>query len=369
MLAGFLAGCAGNTGGGDTAGQANPQTGSATAASGKVAILLPLSGRGAPVGQAMLDGAQLALFEVGAEGFELRPYDTGGTATGAQAAADQALQDGARLILGPLFGAAAQAVRPAASKAGINVISFSNNRQIAGNGVYILGLGPGDQVDRVVAFAASQGLRRIAALVPSNGYGNVVVDALRRATAQSGAQLLEVAYFTPGQEDPTELLNTFARAAASADAVMLAEGGDAVRLLAPQVAAAGLDPTRVKYLGTALWNDPGMGSEAALVGGWFSAPEPGLHATFNQRYQQAYGKAPHPLSTVAYDAVALAAKLSHDGFSTAAITDPNGFQGLNGIFRFGADGVSQRGLAVFEVAPGGPRIIDPAPNSFQRLGF
>lgn len=335
-----------------------------------VALLVPLSGRAANVGRALQNGAQLAVFETG-EDIKLRPYDTQGTPEGARAAAQQAVTDGARLILGPLFAGAATAVRPIAQQANIDVITFSNNRQVAGGGVFVLGLGPGDQIDRVVSYAISQGKPRLGALLPRNGYGNVVAASLREAAQRYRGDIIDIAYYTPQQSSYEDLVQSMGAKADQIDALVLPEGGATVAAIAPVIARGGFDPARVKYLGTALWNNPQTGTIPQLAGAWFAAGDPGAHAAFAARYQQAFGTQPHPLATLGYEGVALAADLARNGFLTSALTSPSGFTGLNGIFRFNEQGVPQRGLAVYEVPAGSgmPIVIDPAPQSFDALAF
>lgn len=359
-------GCAQNLAGPTAVDQPPPQP----VEGATVALLVPLTGAAANVGRALQNGAQLAVFETG-EGIKLRPYDTQGTPEGARAAAQQAVTDGARLILGPLFAGGATAVRPVAQQANINVITFSNNRQVAGGGVYVLGLGPGDQIDRVVSYAISRGKPRIGAMLPRNGYGNVVAASLREAADRYRGEIVDIAYYTPQQSSYDDIVQSMAAKADQMDALVLPEGGATVAAIAPAAARGGLDPARMKYLGTALWNNPQTGTIPQLAGAWFAAPDPGAHAAFAARYQQAFGTQPHPLATLGYEGVALASDLARNGFLTSALTSPSGFTGLNGIFRFNDQGVPQRGLAVYEVPAGSgmPVVIDPAPASFDALAF
>jgi hypothetical protein len=155
--------------------------------------------------------------------------------------------------------------------------------------------------------------------------------------------------------------------------MFLPEGGNRVRVLAPLLAYHDIDPAQVKLLGTALWDDPTLGLEPTLVGGWFAAPDPGPWTDFSKRYRELYVDAPPRLATIGYDATALAAVLgraaSGADFSPATLTQANGYSGIDGIFRLTADGGVQRGLAVLEVRREGPVVIDPAPKSFEQIGF
>lgn len=339
-----------------------------------VALLLPLTGGAAEIGQGLLNAAQLALFDVSGPRFELLPRDTKGTPQGAAAAARDALEAGADVVIGPLFAAEVAAVKPVAQGAGVRMLAFSNDWSLAGQGTWIMGLVPMEQVRRVVGYARSQGSTRIGGLVPNSPYGDAVARALQESAQRTGASLVRVERYDPSAADPSPAVKALAGAgAAGFDAIMLAEGGDRLRLLAPMLPFYEIDPRRVKLLGTGLWDDATTGREPMLVGGWYAAPDPGGRADFEQRYQEFYGRRPPRLATLAYDATALAAVLARGDaaqpFSDQALTNPNGFAGADGIFRLLPNGLVERGLAVLEVQPAGPRVVDPAPETFQNLGY
>jgi ABC-type branched-subunit amino acid transport system substrate-binding protein len=375
----------------------------------RVALLLPLSGPNATLGHALLDAAQLAVFDVADEHFELLPRDTGGTADGAARAATAALNDGARLILGPLLAPAVEAVKPVAQSAGVNVIAFSTSIQLAGNGTYLLSFLPRQEVRRVVDLAHAKGATRFAALAPSTPYGQLVVEELRAAATADGGELTKVQYYDPAATDLTAAARALAnfdarRAALEAqrkqlaaagddasrqalqrlanretagdvpfDAVMIPEGGTKLKAVASLLPYYDIDPAKVRFLGTGLWDQPGLGNEPALVGGWFAAPPPEARADFEKRFQALYKHKPPRLATLGYDAAALAALLARDGtgdpFAAAALTNPSGFAGVDGIFRFLPDGESQRGLAVLAVTRDGTEVVSPAPQTFENIGY
>lgn len=375
----------------------------------RVALLLPLSGSSAGIGQAMLDAAQIALFDLADANFVLMPHDTLGTPEGAAAAAEAALADGAGLILGPLFARSVAAVKPHAQAAGVSVLAFSNDLTVGGDGVYVMGFVPHDQVRRVVGYARAQGLARFASLAPSTPYGDAVVDSLYETAQQTGAAVVEVARYDPNASDISDIVRHLARyddrrAALEAqrqqlsqrtdeasrralarlqgletfgevgfDAILLAEGGTRLRSIAPLLPFYDIDPTQVQVLGTGLWDEPGLGQEPALVGAWFAAPAPEARAGFEQRFEALYGRRPPRLATLAYDATALAAVLAREpegpAFDGASLTNPSGFAGIDGIFRLHANGMVERGLAVVEVTRDGSRVIDPAPTTFEEVLF
>jgi branched-chain amino acid transport system substrate-binding protein len=337
----------------------------------RVALLVPLTGQGAEMGQAMLNAAQLALFDVAGDTFELLPRDTRGTPQGAAAAARDAIASGANLIIGPLFSSSVASVRPVAQQARIPVLAFSNDWTQAGENVWVLGLAPQEQVRRVVGYAQSQGLRRFGALVPRTPYGEAVAISLGDAAARQGGQVVRVERYDQNAADLTPTVRSLAGAGPAAyDAVMLPEGGQRLLSVAPMLPLYELDPQRVKLLGTGQWDEPTTGREPTLVGGWYAAPDPSGRSDFEERYEEFYGARPPRLATLAYDAAALAGRLAQfgaAGFQPDTLTDPSGFRGMDGIFRLLPGGAVERGLAVLEVTPEGPRIVDPAPASFELL--
>jgi len=374
----------------------------------KVGLLLPLSGARADVGQALLHAAELALFDLGGERFTLLVRDTRGTPEGAAAAAEAVLAEDAVLILGPLFATSAEAVKPIVDAAEVPMITFSNNNAIAGPLTFVMGVTPRTQVDRVIDYAVSQGLRRFAVLAPENAYGTVVVQAMQDAILRNAVELSRVVMFDPQATDVSaevQVLADFNRRRSEADAqrrdlegrtdeaaqrallrlqgvetmgdlpfdaILLPSSGQQLLSVAPLLAYYDVDPGEVRFLGTALWEDPNLLSEPTLQGGWFPAPPPALWKTFRERYEQSFGGAPPRVASLAYDAVALAAVLERRGesqgafvpFTPEAITQSPGFAGIDGIFRFLPSGQVQRGLAVLELRRSGFVERDPAPGSF-----
>ena len=377
----------------------------------RIGLLLPLTGNRARLGadrlraaQDMLNAVQLALFDFANEHFEVVIHDTEGTAAGAADAAALAVADGASLILGPLLAASVRAVAPAARAAGVNVIAFSSDRAVAGDGVYTMGFFPEDEVERVVAYALGRGLRRFAALAPDTTYGRAVTVAMRRAAEAGGGTVGRVQFYDPDARDfagPVKRLANYGtrRGALVAqrrdlegrsdevaqralqrlqrlqtigalpfDALFLGDGGKRLQAIAAFLPFYDVDPAKIRMLGTRQWDIPGIGAEPALVGGWYAALAPAGRAEFDIRYAAIYGAKPHRLATIAYDAMALAATLAQaEGgadYSAAALTQPSGFAGHDGIFRFLPDGTAERGLAVFEVGPRAATVVSPAPQTF-----
>ena len=343
-----------------------------------VGLLLPLSGDKAPLGETMLRAAELAMFDVATADFQLVVRDTKGTPRGAEAAARSAIDAGANLLLGPVFSSSVRDVKPVADGGQVPVLAFSNNPAVAEQGTYVMGLMPAQQVRRVVSYAVQQGRRNFAVLAPENAYGELVAGAMRRAVERYGGTVRHTAFYPPGSQDVSDQVETLADKGFGdmADAaVMLPAGGQQLQTLAPTLPFFDIDPDDVQFLGTALWNDPSLGTEPALVGGWFAAPPPNARKRFRERYRDTFANEPGELASLAYDATALASLLARrnakagkpaaSAFTAEKLTQRNGFAGVDGVFRLNADGTVQRLYAVLEMRRNELKIIDPAPGQFE----
>jgi branched-chain amino acid transport system substrate-binding protein len=356
----------------------------------RVALLLPLSGAQQNLGKAMLKAAELALFDLGADNFELLPYDTQGTPEGAAGAAQTALDDGSTLLLGPLLAPSARAVTPVAHAARVPVIAFTSDRTVAESGVFVLGFTPESEVRRVMRYAFDSGLTRFAVLAPQDAYGNAVIAAVEETASNLGASLVRTQFYEPTARDFGPAVEAVARGRRGSapgqgavvpsaesrhpagsqpfDALLIADGGERLRTIAAHLPVHNLQPPAVRILGTGAWDDQAVGSEPALIGGWYAAPSPAFRQAFETQFREAYGQSPPRLATLAYDATALAAVLARNPgyfpFDEQSIADPKGFLGRDGIFRFGPDGVVERGLAVLEVDRDGSHVISEPPAAF-----
>ena len=384
----------------------------------RVALLLPLSGPQAKLGQAMLNAAQLALFHFADKQFELLPQDTQGTPEGAADAAALAIGDGASLILGPLFAGSANAVAPAARAAGVKVIAFSNDSTVAGDGIFTMGFRPSEQVERVVKYALDRGLNRFAVLAPDNDYGATVADAMNQMVQSFGGEVTDQAFYDPYAADfaPTirqlanyderrqtlldqrklleerddevaqqalkRLENLQTLGDVHFDALLIGDGGKRLQSIAALLPYYDIDPKKIRMLGTGQWDVPGIGAEPALLNAWYAASDPAGRATFARQYKEIYGMMPPRLATLAYDAAALAAVFAQSAgpaesggkgigdegrFDISEIMAPQGFAGRDGIFRFTPEGVAERGLSIHSIRRRGTKIIHPAPTSFDSV--
>lgn len=373
----------------------------------------------------ILRAAELALFERGGDTLVLLPKDTGGTEQGARDAAAAAISDGVDLILGPLFSAAAAGAGDEARAAGVPVIAFSTDSSVAGDGVYLLSFPPGEEVRRITQYVAGLGADRFAFIGPNTAYGQVALDAYQRSIEQKigpDPEPVEFEAALPPRDDapanaaPRMRLRTFERGLVSTafydggvsamteaaarlastgvetldpaeaavmsgrnwtpspaspfQVVLLPEGGDQLRILAPVLVYEDIDPLLVKFIGTGLWRDPAVTREPALLNGWFAGPDPSARARFERAYESVYEATPSRLAGLGYDAASLAALFTSEAdFTRARLTDPDGFVGVDGLFRFRADGTIERGLAVYTVRRDGFEVLEPAPRSFDTDAF
>ena len=333
----------------------------------KVALILPLSagGNAGVAAASMRNASEMALAEFLNPNLQLLIKDDAGSPQGAQQAAEQALTEGAEIILGPLFASSVPAVAQVARARNISVIAFSTDSSVASRGVYLLSFLPESDVNRIVDYAASTGKRSFAAMLPENAYGNVVEAAFKQAVPRRGGRI--VAFEKYGADRASAVRNV-AQALVQADTLLLADDGDAVVASADALSAAGANLKNVQLLGTGLWDNPRVFGSASLQGGLFAAPDPAGFRGFSNRYRAKYGNEPVRTATLAYDAVALTAALSRtqggQRFTPEVLLNSSGFAGIDGLFRFRADGTNERGLAVMRVGSGAATPVAGSPKSF-----
>jgi ABC-type branched-subunit amino acid transport system substrate-binding protein len=340
----------------------------------RVALILPLSGAGNAglAAQSMKNAAELALAEFNTPNLQLLVKDDGGTAMGAQAAVQQALNEGAEIILGPLFAQSVQAAGQLTRARGVPIIAFSTDSSVATRGVYLLSFLPESDVDRVVNYSISQGKRSFAALVPEGAYGSVVEAAFKETVARRGGRIVALERYPLDRLRMQGPIKIVAQAASSVDAIFIPDGADFAPQVVQSLGASGTAPKRAQLLGSGLWDDSRIYADTSLHGGWFAAPDSTGFNSFAQRYRAKFGQDPVRTATLAYDATALVAALvktqGPQRFSDDVLTNASGFAGIDGIFRFRPDGTNERGLAVLRVTPTGGQVISPAPRSFGGSG-
>ena len=340
----------------------------------KVGLILPLSGTGNAfvAGQSMRNAAELAISEFNNPDIQLLVKDDAGNASGAQQGAQQALDEGAEIILGPLFALTVGPVGQLARSRNVPVIAFSTDANVATRGVYLLSFLPESDVDRIISYAVGQGRRSIAALVPDNAYGTVVEAAFKQITARRGARVVALERYPLDKKAMETPVRAVAQAAARADAMFIPDGADAVANVVQTLAASGIDTKRVQLLGTGLWEDSHVFSNPQLDAAWYAGPDSSGFRSFSSRYRARFGQDPVRTASLAYDAVALVAALvktqGNKRFAEDVLTNSSGFTGIDGLFRFRPDGSNQRGLAVLRVSPSGGQIISPPPKSFNASG-
>ncbi len=341
----------------------------------RIGLLVPLTGNAASVGQDLASAAQMALIERGNDRLEVLPRDTESTQDGAVAAARQLLdQENVDVLLGPLFGSSAEQVARFARERGVVVLSFSSQGNIAGNGLFVLGFRPEEQVERVAGFALSRGYERVAALAPDDSYGQTAVASLRGVLqARTGGQLVGVQFYARDASDLTAKIEALRAAGGGRagdlpafDALLLADGGQRLRAVAAQLPDHDITPVDVRMLGTMLWpDDAATLQEPALRGGWYAGVADAATRDFRSRFRRTFGRDPHPLAILGYDGFLIAADAASDrATATQRITDARGYQGEAGIIRLRPSGIADHGLAVFELTAGGPVVVDPAPVRF-----
>jgi ABC-type branched-subunit amino acid transport system substrate-binding protein len=330
----------------------------------RVALLVPMTGTNAGVGQSIANATTLALLDTKTDRVRITTYDT---ALGAAAAVSKALADGNRLILGPLLAEDARIIGPIAARANVPVVSFSNDASIAGSGVYVLGYNTAQSIDRVVDYAKDKGLTRFGALVPRGVYGERAGNAMLRAVEQAGGTVVSMQTFDRSPASITAAVKKL-QASSSYDALLIADSGRVALQVAPIVRKNGGATARL--LGTELWNtDTALAASPVLRGAWFASVSDTLYRQLANKYRARYGSAPFRLSSLGYDSVLLTVRIAQDWkpgspFPAARLRDAGGFSGIDGAFRFNRASVAERALEVGEVGAGAITVIDPAPRGF-----
>lgn len=394
-----------------------------------VALMLPLSGPDADAGKALMRAATMALFDAYDPRIKILPLDTASDPVIAEQKAEEAIAAEASVVLGPLLSSNVEAVGEKLNGAGIPIVGFSNDSTVAAEGRFVIGFLPEAEVKRVVDHAVGTGLVNFGALVPMGRYGDRIRTAFGDTATVSGLSVSAIESYPPDADALFEPVKRLARyderrddvrqevrflrslrddltdeiaekledvevmEGVEFDAVLVPEGGALMRTLAPLLPFYEIDPNRVKLLGTGLWNDEGLLGEPPLQGAWFAAPDPDAPRTFLDRYQQLYAEAAPRIATLAYDAMSLVAALakkpvegapSVEGvlenlqkqgdttdprFALDRFLAPEGFVGVDGLFRLLPDGTSERALAILEVNRRGFQVVDPAPSSFPSFGY
>lgn len=343
-----------------------------------VALLVPQSSDAtAQIAADLENAARLAAAQLDDLEIDLRVYDTAGDATVAASVAQQAVDDGAKIILGPLYAEAANAAGTAVADDGINVLSFSNNTTIAGGNVFVLGKTFDNTARRIVSFAAEQGKERAMVIHSDRIDGQMGLNAFQGASAGSNLRIVSAQSFELTQESAVNTVPLI-RASAEIEDVdtlfLTSSSAGALPLLAQLLPEAGLDPANVQYVGLTRWDIPPQTLELnGLQGGWFAVPDLTRTENFSTQFREQFGNRPHQLASLAFDGIAAIGALAQAGFddilTREALTQPSGFQGVDGIFRLKDDGTNERGLAIATVQDKQVLIIDPAPRSFAISGF
>ena len=343
-----------------------------------VAILLPYGSANAGdsvVAQALEDAARLAIGDLAGVRLDLRVYETAGDAAIGAAAATRAVDDGAKVILGPLYADVAAAVGVAVANDNVSVLSFSNNTSVAGGNVYVLGNTFENTADRVISYATAQGRNRVAVLHANDTAGSIARAAVQSAVGKSGATLVAAIPYELSQEgvfNAVPIVRDAVREAGANSVFFTSAYSGALPIFAQLLPENGIQPGDVQFMGLARWDVPSEAlSLAGLQGGWVALPDQGLSAQFDSRFQAAFARAPHPLAGLAFDGISAIGAVVRDAgeIGPASLTQPSGFAGVNGVFRLRADGTNERALAIAQIIDGQVQVISPAPRRFGTPGL
>ena len=354
----------------------------AGAGSGRVQIaLLTPSGSGQAsdelLARSLENAARMAISDLGGTQIDLRVYGTAGQPAQAAAMASKAVAEGAQIILGPVFAQEANAAGLAVVASGVNVLAFSNNTDIAGNNVFVLGPTFDNTAARLAAFSVRQGKANIMIVHDKNTAGELGRAAIQRGVSIAGGTVVATGSYEFSQNGVVSAAPVIAANARSAGAqaiFMTADTAGALPLISQLLADNGMGPSVTQFIGLTRWDIPAATlALPGVQGGWFAMPDPALYAQYQARYQASFSEPPHPISGLAYDGVAaIGALLRNAGpgpIRAASLTQGAGFVGVNGIFRLRADGTNERVLAIAQIQNGQAVVIEAAPRSFGGAGF
>jgi ABC-type branched-subunit amino acid transport system substrate-binding protein len=349
-----------------------------TSGPARVALLVPGGGNSdrQTLARNLENAARMARADLQGVEMDLRVYQTGGEPQRAASEASRAISDGAQIILGPLFADATRAVAPVAAEAGVNILSFSNNPDVAGGNVFLLGAMFENTATRLLGYAAGQGRGRVMIMSEQNDAGRVAEQAIQRAATRTGATIVGTQSYAFSQQGIVDALPQISSTArnSGADSIIFTAGSEgALPLLAELLPQNSISNEDYQFMGLTRWDIPPATMElSGLQGGWFALPDPRLNEQFEQRYEAAHGSRPNPVAALGYDGVAAVGALARLGgsapFSAQAITQQSGFAGVSGVFRFRRDGTNERGLAVAEIRDERREVLSPAPRSFVGAG-
>lgn len=370
----------------------------------KIGVLLPLSGKYSDLGRSLLRGIELSFFELGTQNQFLLIYDTMGTSEGARSAVRSAIRGGAKILVGPVFSAPSSAAAFEKMGESLISISLSNDPNAVASNAFVMGFFPSHRVQRIVSHAAARKLKRFAALLPDDRYGDFVGKAFKEAVTRVGGTVVRIERYSRGQQetlvravkrlsqykvrknalerqklllggmkDPKSALmlkrlNVLeAFGAADFDSVLLIEQGRALTSLAPLIPYYGIDTRKVRILGIDDWSERSLIREPALHRAWYVAPPPIGLRLFKNKFEATYGMSAHPLGSLAYDATAVALFLGRSAsldLIKKSLTSSRGFLGSAGLFRFRVDGIVERKYSIFEISDKGVSEISPATQNF-----
>lgn len=337
-----------------------------------VALLLPLSGEPAlaQLGQTLANASRLAIAFIEAsptigDNITIHLRDTGTTAAGAVNAANAAIRDGAKLVLGPVQADQIAAVGGVTRTAGIPLIGFANNNGVAGPGVYVLNVTPETEMKRAVGWLRDQGRRGPAGIFPATPYGEALATAFRQQAIAAGFSPSAVYTFSSASE-AQQIID---------QAKPMIERGMIDSLFIPDratapvfaglLAQAGVTGDAVQLVGSADWaSDPTLLAQPSLRGAIFPAvDEAGLNVIAGD-YQARFGSRPPQMATIVYTATILAnvntLSLANPPYDAATLTNSSGFSGRDGHFRLNADGKTDYALVIRQIGPNGVTSVDGA---------
>ncbi len=337
----------------------------------RIAMILPKSASGAAglAGTEMANAAKMAMRDFAGGSFQRVIKDTKGQPSEAAILASQARDEGASLVLGPLFSANVSAASGVTEPAKIPMIAFSSDIARARPGIYLLSFAPDADIRRTLSYGLSLGANRVVALLPESSYGRLAERELRRTYDSWGGQIVSVVRYARNSDAILTAAQSVVQMVENANAIYIPEGGQVPALILGTLKTAGINLQDKQIMGSGQWTSTKK-IDSVLNGAIYAGADKVNFAQFSARYRTIYGNEPTVTAALGYDAISLTAELlrrsAQAPFAANQIQSRAGFRGATGIFRFEADGRLQRALVVHRLEAGQPVIVSPAPTSFAR---
>jgi ABC-type branched-subunit amino acid transport system substrate-binding protein len=357
----------------------------------RVAAILPISGANKEIGTAVFNSIVLSLFENDKnDDIELVVFDSKNNAQDAKKAINSIVSQNIKIIIGPIFSNNVEAISDIVSKNNITALSISNNQDLANKkGIFLMGFLPEQQIEGLTSYAISNGNNNISIIVPDNQYGLKFSSIAKEMIRRKDGNLISNKFYLDSSKDlekiVAETINSYLILPQSANknstnlqpqdkiysnTILIPESGIALSKINNLIKKFNTSERPIQIIGSSNWDDISTLNDPNLIGGWFVSASPTKYRDFEKRYYNTYNKFPPRISSIGYDAILALLKVIESS-NTKDISpadfinyqsSKNGFNGIDGLFRFLPNGLVQRNFAILQIGNGKFEILE-SPNT------